>query len=125
MKQGQSERMTYRSSGPWWAHPPTARGSHCHTARPQPSSIVRGDLDQTESWSLATLVLTLLRASWFVLVTPFRLAFSMIAWLGRLTALVVGFSLMVVGMAFLAGPFFWLGIPLFIVGLVLTLRCLD
>lgn len=56
---------------------------------------------------------------------PFRLVFSLIAWLGRLTALVLGFGLMVVGMALLAGPFFWFGIPLFIVGLVFTLRCLD
>jgi hypothetical protein len=60
-----------------------------------------------------------------MILLPFRLVFSLIAWLGRLTALVVGFCLMVVGMAVLAGPFFWFGIPLFIVGLVLTFRCLD
>jgi hypothetical protein len=32
---------------------------------------------------------------------------------------------MVVGMAFWAGPLFILGIPLFIIGLLLTLRCLG
>jgi hypothetical protein len=53
------------------------------------------------------------------------MVFQLIAWLGRVTALLLGFCLMVMGMAFLAGPFFWFGIPLFVVGLVLTLRCLD
>jgi hypothetical protein len=62
---------------------------------------------------------------WLMIVFPFRLVFHLIAWLGRLTALGVGFSLMVVGMALLAGPLFWVGIPLFIIGLLLTLRCLD
>ena len=37
----------------------------------------------------------------------------------------LGFSLMVVGMALWAGPLFFVGIPIFLVGLVLTLRCLD
>jgi hypothetical protein len=32
---------------------------------------------------------------------------------------------MVVGMALWAGPLFILGIPLFIIGLLLTLRCLG
>ena len=53
------------------------------------------------------------------------LVLGLIAWLGRLTGVVVGFVLMVVGMALLAGPLFIIGIPLFIIGLVLTLRCLD
>jgi hypothetical protein len=32
---------------------------------------------------------------------------------------------MVAGIALGAGPLFWIGVPLFIIGLVLTLRCLD
>jgi hypothetical protein len=68
---------------------------------------------------------SLLAVLWFVATLPFRLVFWMIAWMGRLAALVLGFSLMVVGVAFWAGPLFFLGIPLFLVGLVLTLRCLD
>jgi hypothetical protein len=56
---------------------------------------------------------------------PFRLIFWMIAWLGRLTVAVLGFMLMVVGIVLWAGPLFFLGIPLFLVGLVLTLRWLD
>ncbi len=67
----------------------------------------------------------LLAAIWLVATLPFRLVFWMIAWMGRLAALVLGFSLMVVGMALWAGPLFFLGIPLFLIGLVLTLRCLD
>ncbi len=62
---------------------------------------------------------------WFIVTLPFRFIFWMIAWLGRITALVLGFMLMVLGMALWAGPFFFLGIPLFLIGLVITLRCLD
>jgi hypothetical protein len=71
------------------------------------------------------MLVTLFAALWFVVSLPFRLIFWIIAWLGRLTAVVLGFTLMVVGMALWAGPLFFLGIPLFLVGLVLTLRCLD
>jgi len=56
---------------------------------------------------------------------PFRLIFWMIAWAGRLTAVLLGFLLMVVGMALWAGPLFFVGIPLFLIGLVFTLRSLD
>lgn len=69
--------------------------------------------------------LNLLGTLWHVVTLPFRLVFWTIAWVGRLTAVLLGFSLMVVGMALWAGPLFFLGIPLFLVGLVLTLRCLD
>jgi hypothetical protein len=62
---------------------------------------------------------------WFLVTLPFRLVFGMIAWLGRLTGVALGFGLMVAGMFLLAGPLFIVGIPLFILGLVLTLRCLD
>ena len=69
--------------------------------------------------------MTLVTAFWFTVTLPFRLIFWIIAWMGRLTAVVLGFSLMVVGIALWAGPLFFIGIPLFVVGLVLTLRCLD
>jgi hypothetical protein len=62
---------------------------------------------------------------WLVLTFPARLAFRTIAWLGRLTVTLLAFSLMVVGIALWASPLFFIGIPLFLVGLVLTLRCLD
>ena len=82
-------------------------------------------MEQRRSWSLAKVLIALVTAIGFVIVLPFRVVFHLIAWLGRLTALLVGFSLMVIGIALLAGPLFWIGLPLFIVGLVLTLRCLD
>lgn len=69
--------------------------------------------------------LALLGVLWFAISLPFRIVFRLIAWLGRLTALVLGFSLMVLGIALWAGPFFWIGIPLFVSGLLLTLHCLD
>ncbi len=67
----------------------------------------------------------LLRAVWFVMALPFRLLFVTIAVLGRIAGLVVGFLLMVVGTALLPGPLFLIGIPLLVIGLVLTLRCLE
>jgi hypothetical protein len=70
-------------------------------------------------------LVALLTALWFMVALPFRMIFWVIAWLGRLTAIMLGFSLMVVGIALWAGPFFFIGIPFFLVGLVLTLRCLD
>jgi len=69
--------------------------------------------------------LTLFGGLWFVVSLPFRLVFWTIAWLGQITAVALGFMLMVVGMALWAGPLFLIGIPLFLVGLVFTLRCLD
>jgi hypothetical protein len=77
------------------------------------------------AWAWGRAVLGLLSGAWFVVTLPFRLAFWMLAWLGRLTGIALGFTLMVAGMFFLAGPLFLIGIPLFFIGLVLTLRCLD
>ncbi len=64
-------------------------------------------------------------AAWSILTFPFRLVFGAIALLGRLTGVAVGFTLMVVGMALGAGPFFLIGIPIFLVGLLLTMRSLG
>jgi hypothetical protein len=76
-------------------------------------------------WSWTGIVVTLLSAIWFTISLPFRLVFWLIALLGRLTGVILGFLLMVVGMALWASPLFIVGIPLFVVGLVLTLRCLE
>jgi hypothetical protein len=67
----------------------------------------------------------ILAAFWYLITLPFRVLIWVIGLLGRLTGLVVGFSLMVVGMALWAGPLFIIGIPVFIIGLLLTLRCLG
>ena len=67
----------------------------------------------------------MLGAIWWVITLPFRLLAWLVEWLGRLTALGLGFFLMVLGVAFGAGPLFIIGIPLFIVGLLITLRSLD
>lgn len=81
--------------------------------------------ESAHSWSVGRLLLALFSVIWFTISLPFRLTFRIIAWLGRLTAVLLGFVLMVVGIALWAGPLFFIGIPLFVVGLVLTLRCLD
>jgi hypothetical protein len=120
MKQAQSETTVYpRTSSSWVGEPGSAR-NHTRADGPgvhQSPHVRYGSVSQ----ALLAVVTTL----WFMATLPFRLIFWGIAWLGRLTAAVLGFVLMVVGMALWAGPLFFLGIPLFIVGLVVTLRCLD
>jgi hypothetical protein len=68
---------------------------------------------------------TMLGAIWTIVTLPFRLLIGTVELLGRLTGLVLGFALMVLGVALGAGPFFAIGIPLFIIGLLLTLRSLG
>lgn len=62
---------------------------------------------------------------WSLVTLPIRL----LAWagdlVGRLVGLSIGFSLMVVGVFLGAGPSLILGLPLFVVGLILTLRSLG
>ncbi len=64
-------------------------------------------------------------AIWMVLTLPFRLVAWTIGLVGRMTALAIGFVLMVVGVALGSGTLYLLGIPVFLVGLLLTLRSLG
>jgi hypothetical protein len=77
------------------------------------------------AWFWALTFWSVLSTLWYVITAPFRVVFWTIAWVGRVTAVLLGFCLMVIGIALGAGPLFFLGIPLFLVGLVLTLKCLD
>jgi hypothetical protein len=77
------------------------------------------------AWAPVQVVTGSLALLWFALTLPLRLAFWIVAWLGRLSAASLGFLLMVLGVALWAGPLFFVGISVFIVGLVLTLRCLE
>jgi hypothetical protein len=67
----------------------------------------------------------MLGAIWWVISLPFRLLAWLVELLGRLVALALGFVLMVLGMALSAGTVYILGIPLFLFGLLLTLRALG
>ena len=62
---------------------------------------------------------------WATITLPLRLVIGIIGVAGRLVGIFLGFMVMVVGVALWAGPLFILGIPLFVVGLLLTLRCLS
>jgi hypothetical protein len=64
-------------------------------------------------------------AIWSVVTLPIRVVVWVVEMLGRATGLVLGFAMMVIGIALWAGPLFYFGIPLFIVGLLLTLRNLG
>jgi hypothetical protein len=76
------------------------------------------------SW-IVQLFVGILAVLWYAITVPFRVLIWILGLLGRLTGLIFGFFLMVVGMALWAGPFFIIGIPLFIIGLLLTLRCVG
>jgi hypothetical protein len=84
--------------------------------RPQASRIAH---------SLGRFTVGVVAAIWRLITLPFRLLIGIIGIMGRLVGVILGFSLMVVGMALWAGPLFIIGIPLFIIGLLLTLRCLG
>jgi hypothetical protein len=62
---------------------------------------------------------------WSILTLPVRLLAWTVDFLGRLTGLGIGFALMVLGVALGAGPSMVLGIPVFVIGLILTLRSLS
>lgn len=64
-------------------------------------------------------------AIWSVLMWPFRVVGAVVAFCGRTLGVVFGFLLMVAGVAFLAGTLYILGLPLFLVGLLLTLKSLG
>ena len=81
-------------------------------------------IEYINSWLWAEIWLNLLVVLWFIFTMPFRLIFRTIAWVGRLTAVLLGFCIMVIGIAAASFRFF-LGIPIFLIGLVLTLKCLD
>ena len=66
-----------------------------------------------------------MRVLWSILTFPFRLIGRLAALLGRFVAATVGFVLMVFGVALCAGAVLPLGIPLFVVGLILSLKALG
>lgn len=68
---------------------------------------------------------TVFGALWSIITLPIRLVVWVVELLGRVVGLGLGFVMMVVGVALLAGPLFIIGIPVFIVGLLLTLRSLG
>ena len=75
--------------------------------------------------SLEVMVGTVFGTLWSVILVPFRLRIGAVELFGRLVALVLGFILMVLGVAVCAGPLIIVGIPLFVVGLIITMRALD
>lgn len=62
---------------------------------------------------------------WSVLTLPFRVIAGIVAFCGRMFGVFFGFALMVAGVAFCSGAIYLLGLPLFLVGLLLTLKCLG
>lgn len=71
------------------------------------------------------MLVTVFGTLWSVVLLPFRLLIGAVELFGRLVALALGFVLMVIGVAVCAGPLVIVGIPLFVVGLIITMRALD
>ena len=65
------------------------------------------------------------RVAWSVLTFPFRLIAWVVELIGRSMGVALGFVLMVVGVAICSGSLLILGIPVFVIGLLVTLRCLG
>jgi hypothetical protein len=103
-------------------HPGQLSEAYCHPAYASTAVRLQGS---RSSHRPRRLIVGIVAALWYLITLPFRLLIGIIRILGRLAGIILGFSLMVVGMALWAGPFFIIGIPLFIVGLLLTLRCLG
>ena len=122
MKQAQSESARYVWSGHLWPRDATAPGVW-KTNGANPAREVQG-VGQSGRWSSIEICLSAAGIIWYLVTLPLRLIFLTIAWLGRLAAILLGFCLMVIGIALWASPLFYLGIPLFLVGLVSTLKCL-
>jgi hypothetical protein len=121
MKQAHSGTARYALSGRAWAGGNTAHLGSYPVNRSVPTEVHA--LERRSSW--VEIFLSVLGTIFYLVTLPFRLVFWTIAWLGRLAAIALGFCLMVVGIALWAGPLFFLGIPLFLVGLVLTLKSLG
>ena len=62
---------------------------------------------------------------WSIVTLPIRILSWTAGFASRLAGLVVGFGLMVLGVAIGAGPSLALGAPIFVIGLLLTLRSLG
>jgi hypothetical protein len=62
---------------------------------------------------------------WSVVTLPFRLIAWVVELLGRALGLLAGFVLMVLGIALCSGTLLPLGIPVFLIGLLITLRSLG
>jgi hypothetical protein len=123
MKQAQSEKARYG-----WSSQVRLREQAAPRSRRRVDRFLATEasyVDAAGAWFWVEMFWSVLGTLWFVISAPFRLVFWTIAWVGRVTAILLGFCLMVIGIALGAGPLFFLGIPLFLVGLVLTLKCLD
>ena len=62
---------------------------------------------------------------WGILTFPFRAIGWVVALFGRMVALVIGFVLMVAGVAIWAHGLLPVGLPVFVIGLLLTLKALG
>ena len=123
MKRTQSETSWYYSQSRMQLRDPATTRTRPRTDGPPAREIKL--VEGSGSWFWAEMCLGLVGTLWYLVTAPFRLVFWTIAWVGRLTAILLGICLMVVGIALWAGSLFFLGIPLFLVGLVLTLKCLN
>lgn len=66
----------------------------------------------------------MLAVLWSIVTLPFRLIGRAVELVGRFVGAAIGFVLMVVGVAICAARFWPIGLPLFLVGLLITMKSL-
>jgi len=62
---------------------------------------------------------------WSILTLPFRMIAAVVAFFGRTLGVIAGFALMVAGVGLCASTIYLLGLPVFVVGLLVTLKSLG
>jgi hypothetical protein len=69
--------------------------------------------------------MTMLDAIWAILTFPFRLIGWFVALCGRAVGLVIGFALMVAGVGLCAQQWLPVGLPVLVIGLLLTAKAIG
>lgn len=109
----------------WWNEPKgrPVNGQRAHGRGSRDG--VRGGGSGSSLISLAYGSLTfMLGMLWRVVTFPFRLLGWVIDLFGRLVAVLLGFALMVIGMALCASSLMIVGVPVFVIGLILAMKSL-
>ena len=122
MKQGQFD--TVQRHSPRRVHTSNLAKSKVRRQSDRPGVLDQRVNQEPGSWLSAERHLNVLML-WYAFTWPFRRLFRTVARIGRLSLTVLGYCLMVIGIAVGTGSFVWPGILVFLLGLIMTLKCLE
>jgi hypothetical protein len=123
VQQTESEATRYASTGRSWYSGTDAPRAPGHVAERFDPTVERSKPSTIGPW--ASVILAVLGTLLYIISLPFRLVFWTVAWLGRMAVSSLGFVFMVLGIVLWAGSWWFFGILLFLIGLVLFLRSLH